>query len=383
MKTTTGDKKNGGPAMDRGVKSPNPYYDGRGLHTYDLFHMALGAERKRAERSGKSFLLMLLHIGNAIFAEGGEDTLDELARLLLSHTRETDIKGWYKPGSVIGVIFTETSGLDKYLLREKIMDYMADSLGLEIVSHIVITLHVFPEEKDLDRPDITNDMTLYTDITAKCSANRVSLFIKRAIDIMGSLAGIMLFLPFFILIPVGIKLTSAGPVFFRQKRVGQFGRNFTFLKFRSMYVNSSQDVHKEYIKKYISEQSCYGKKDDGNRVYKIQDDKRITPLGGVLRKTSLDEIPQFFNVLMGEMSLVGPRPPIPYEVENYDVWHRRRLLEVKPGITGLWQVTGRSSTTFDEMVRLDLQYSREWSIWLDLMIILKTPLALIHGKGAY
>ena len=115
----------------------------------------------------------------------------------------------------------------------------------------------------------------------------------------------------------------------------------------------------------------------------MTNDPRVTPLGRFLRKTSLDELPQFINVLKGDMSLVGPRPPIPYEFENYDTWHRRRVLEAKPGITGLWQVMGRSRTTFDEMVRLDLQYIRDQSFWLDLKILVKTPVAVLSGSGAY
>jgi lipopolysaccharide/colanic/teichoic acid biosynthesis glycosyltransferase len=118
-------------------------------------------------------------------------------------------------------------------------------------------------------------------------------------------------------------------------------------------------------------------------TYKITKDPRVTPVGHFLRKTSLDELPQFFNVLLGDMSLVGPRPAIPYECEEYDVWHRRRLLEMKPGITGLWQVRGRSATTFDEMVRIDIKYVQEWSLWLDIKIILQTPWVVLKGKGAY
>jgi lipopolysaccharide/colanic/teichoic acid biosynthesis glycosyltransferase len=118
-------------------------------------------------------------------------------------------------------------------------------------------------------------------------------------------------------------------------------------------------------------------------VYKITNDKRITPIGKFLRRTSLDELPQFLNVLWGDMSLVGPRPPIPYELAAYQTWHRRRLLDVKPGITGLWQVTGRSTVKFDEMVRLDLRYATSWTPWLDLRILLQTPLAVIKGSGAY
>jgi lipopolysaccharide/colanic/teichoic acid biosynthesis glycosyltransferase len=118
-------------------------------------------------------------------------------------------------------------------------------------------------------------------------------------------------------------------------------------------------------------------------IYKIVNDPRVTPLGRFLRRSSLDELPQFFNVLKGDMSLVGPRPPLPYEFERYFTWHRRRVLEIKPGITGLWQICGRSKTSFDEMVRLDLRYAREWSLWLDLKILLETPIAVIFRAGAY
>jgi len=174
-----------------------------------------------------------------------------------------------------------------------------------------------------------------------------------------------------------VKATSRGPVLFRQKRLGMFKREFQFLKFRSMYTGSDSRIHQEYVDSLIRNEV------DGSGVYKIKDDPRITPLGRFLRKTSLDELPQFWNVLKGEMSLVGPRPPIPYEMEMYYPWHRRRVFEVKPGITGLWQVYGRSRTTFDQMVRLDIRYIREQSLWLDTKICLKTPFAMFSGKGAY
>ena len=153
-----------------------------------------------------------------------------------------------------------------------------------------------------------------------------------------------------------------------------------------MYINNDPAIHQKYIKKFISEQGNYSQEEVNKReknIYKIANDPRITPLGNFLRKASLDEFPQFINVVKGEMSLVGPRPPIPYELESYAIWHKRRVLEVKPGITGLWQVKGRSSTTFDESVRLDLKYIREWSLWLDMKILFKTPWAVISCKGAY
>ena len=151
-----------------------------------------------------------------------------------------------------------------------------------------------------------------------------------------------------------------------------------------MSVSTDAGIHKEYVQNFIAgkPQPAAVVKDQ-KVVYKITSDPRVTWIGRFMRRTSLDELPQFWNVLNGEMSLVGPRPPIPYEIEAYDIWHRRRLLEAKPGITGLWQVHGRSRTTFDEMVRLDLRYSRTWSPLLDLKILLQTPRAVISGNGAY
>jgi lipopolysaccharide/colanic/teichoic acid biosynthesis glycosyltransferase len=150
-----------------------------------------------------------------------------------------------------------------------------------------------------------------------------------------------------------------------------------------MYVNNDAAVHREYVTQLIAGKA--GKRplsgsNDG--VYKLTNDARISRVGAFLRRTSLDELPQFINVLKGEMSLVGPRPPIPYEVEAYDIWHRRRLLEAKSGLTGLWQVCGRSRVKFDDMVRLDLQYARTWSPWMDLKILARTPGAVLLGEGA-
>ena len=186
--------------------------------------------------------------------------------------------------------------------------------------------------------------------------------------------------PFFVAIALAVRLSSKGPIFFRQDRIGQYGQRFTFLKFRSMRVNNDDSVHREYVKRLIAgdaEQVQVAPGRDG--VFKLANDKRITPIGKFLRRTSLDELPQFLNVLRGEMSLVGPRPPIPYELAAYQTWHRRRVLEVKPGITGLWQVTGRSRVRFDDMVRMDLRYAMSWSPWLDVKILLRTPCAVIKG----
>jgi lipopolysaccharide/colanic/teichoic acid biosynthesis glycosyltransferase len=151
-----------------------------------------------------------------------------------------------------------------------------------------------------------------------------------------------------------------------------------------MKCDNDASIHREYVKRFIAGETDPARVNHTqNVVYKIQDDPRVTLVGKFLRKSSLDELPQFINVLKGEMSLVGPRPPIPYELEGYQIWHRRRLLEAKPGITGLWQVNGRSRLKFDDMVRLDLQYARTWSPWLDIKILLRTPRAVLIGAGAY
>jgi lipopolysaccharide/colanic/teichoic acid biosynthesis glycosyltransferase len=153
------------------------------------------------------------------------------------------------------------------------------------------------------------------------------------------------------------------------------------LKFRTMHVNADSKIHQEYVSSLIKAKAAsHGT--SGEQVFKLTADPRVTPIGRILRKTSIDELPQLINVLRGEMSLVGPRPPLHYEVEQYQRWHCRRVLEAKPGLTGLWQVAGRSRTTFDEMVRLDLRYARTRSLWTDIKILLATPGAVFAGKGA-
>ncbi|HAF06820.1 MAG: Exopolysaccharide biosynthesis polyprenyl glycosylphosphotransferase [candidate division TA06 bacterium 32_111] len=202
-----------------------------------------------------------------------------------------------------------------------------------------------------------------------------NLLIKRVIDIIVSLLLLLILLPFFLIISIIIKIDSSGPVFFLQERVGKNGKKFKMLKFRTMYKDNDERVHKEYVTKLIKE----GKKDESG-IYKIKDDPRITKIGKFLRAFSFDEFPQLINVLKGEMSLVGPRPPIEYEVENYDQWHKRRL-SVKPGMTGMWQVSGRNSVGFEDMVLLDIYYVENFNIWLDIIILLKTIPAIVKREG--
>jgi len=246
-----------------------------------------------------------------------------------------------------------------------------------------VSVHVFADDSDGRGTDISVNPTFYPDVLHLHDSKKVAQMLKRAMDILGSSVALVLFSPLFLLIAMVVKLTSKGPVFFQQDRLGRFGTTFQCLKFRSMYSNNDPKIHQEFMKRVIAgahdETAAVGTKP----VYKMTDDPRITRIGRFIRRTSLDELPQFLNVLRGDMSLVGPRPPLAYEFEEYDIWHRRRVLEVKPGITGLWQVNGRSRVRFDDMVRLDLQYARGWSLWLDIQILMQTPRAVVFGDGAY
>jgi len=206
-------------------------------------------------------------------------------------------------------------------------------------------------------------------------------FLKRASDIVISAFGIAVTSPLWLLFAVLIKRDSRGPVFFRQERVGMDGRIFLCLKFRTMHADADEGIHRETYRKNIAGRTDANAGDDTKPVFgKVPNDGRITRVGRWLRRSSLDELPQLINVLRGEMSVVGPRPPIPYEVREYDIWQRRRL-DMKPGITGLWQVSGRNRLTFDEMVRIDLYYIENWSLWLDLKVILLTLPAVWRDDG--
>jgi exopolysaccharide biosynthesis polyprenyl glycosylphosphotransferase len=204
--------------------------------------------------------------------------------------------------------------------------------------------------------------------------------LKRSFDIVISALSIALLFPVWLLIALLIKLDSKGPVFYTQERVGMDGRLFLVFKFRTMKAGADSKSHREYQKAFIEGRAEANLGADGKPTYKLFSDPRITRVGKALRRTSLDEVPQLLNVLMGDMSVVGPRPPIPYEVEAYELWHRKRL-DMKPGLTGLWQVSGRNRLPFEEMVRLDLFYIENWSLLLDLKIILRTGLVMIGGEG--
>ena len=238
-------------------------------------------------------------------------------------------------------------------------------------------LNCLPSKTEIDQVGSLPMVTLF-----RSPLSRGARIVKRASDLVIASLALAILSPLWLLIALFIKLDSRGPAFYKQERVGMDGRVFLFYKFRTMKTGTDDRPHREYQRAYIGGRNESNQGDDRRPVFKLHDDERITRLGRILRKTSLDELPQLFNVLRGDMSVVGPRPPIPYEVENYQLWHRKRL-DMKPGITGLWQVSGRNRLPFDEMVRMDLYYIENWSLLLDLKIILQTLPVMWRAEDAY
>ncbi len=349
------------------------------------FRAVLHRERRRTERSHRSFLLMLAALEATSINENGAACLEEIAASLTASSRETDIVGWYRQNEVLGAIYTELGTAERTAViksvKEKASALLDRKLFTKTSRKVALEFYFFPEDST-EQPRSASH--LHEEVHSTSQSNMTARGIKRAIDVVGSALALIILLPVFIAISLLIRFTSDGSALFSQTRVGLHGKEFSFLKFRSMYVNNDPAAHREYVSHFIAGKSpVNGSAGRKLNAYKITDDPRVTPCGRWLRKTSLDELPQLLNVLKGDMSLVGPRPPLPYEVECYDLWHRRRITEVKPGLTGLWQVCGRSRTSFDEMVRLDLRYAQRWSLLLDFWILLKTPGAVLSGDGAY
>lgn len=353
----------------------------------NAFMSMLYLERRRAERGQKRFLLLLVDVKDAISGKHRILTVQKISRTLCTITRETDIIGWYVYDHILGVIATEIGNASSTAVREKMSQKfrvaLLEALGPDKASQISLSFHFFPEEREDGEFNGSANGALYPEVSRKKPTRKVALGFKRAMDVAGSALALIVLFPVLMIIALAIRVTSKGPILFSQERLGQYGRKFRFLKFRSMRKDCDSKIHQEYVTRFIAGQVSTAKGNGATPMFKIQQDPRVTPIGSILRKTSLDELPQFWNVLMGDMSLVGPRPPVEYEFKAYDVWHRRRVLEIKPGITGLWQVEGRSRTHFDDMVRLDLKYARAWSLRLDLEILLRTPGAVFSGNGAH
>ena len=356
-----------------------PILPDHGFFPEPLFHQKLVQERRRAERAKKPLLVMILNTGYVSDEDGRGQIYDALGKGVPGCLRDTDICGVLEDGALLGVILTEVEAEKvadaKRVVAGKIREKLKEMFNDEVARRVTISFRIYPEAGGKEG---AFDLLFFPEIRCKSVRETGGMVVKRALDLLGSVTGLLLLAPAFVVLPFTIKLTSDGPVFFCQERIGLNGRKFKLFKFRTMVVGNRDDIHREFVTKLIE-----GKFGDEQDVFKITSDPRVTPVGRILRKYSLDELPQLFNVVMGDMSLVGPRPPIYYELEQYSGWQRNRLIGKKPGITGAWQVSGRSKTTFDEMVRLDLRYLKGWSVALDLKIILQTPLAVFRCRGAY
>jgi exopolysaccharide biosynthesis polyprenyl glycosylphosphotransferase len=337
-------------------------------------------ERKRSDRSNQPFIVLLLR------HEAGRAATDWDGAIaaLTAAKRETDVLGWLERGTTLGLVVPDLAASATSVaqsLEARVGSELAKRVDATGLRGFDVRLHVHaPQQEPVVAQGWQPVDPLLESTAPPARRARLQDATKRGLDIVGSLLLLSLLSPLFVLIAALVKLKSPGPVFFKQTRVGRKAQPFTMLKFRSMRVNADSAIHQQYVNWFITASDQEKKSAAG--VFKLTNDPRITPIGSFLRKTSLDELPQLWNVLRGDMSLVGPRPPLQYEVQKYAPWHCRRVLEAKPGITGLWQVTGRSRTTFDEMVRLDLRYARRVSVWTDIKILLATPRAVIMGKGA-
>jgi lipopolysaccharide/colanic/teichoic acid biosynthesis glycosyltransferase len=341
-----------------------------------LFRDILIREWRRAERFDQGFALVLV-AGPADPSTPWSAVSDTV--MTLKH--ETDVLGWFVRDRVLGVLRPDCDHTNLPAVHDfekRVRRELDERLDPGAAASLSIGVHV---PLSGSRSGASHGDPVFEELRDARGHLRVRAVAKRVLDIVGSLVLLLLLLPLLTFIALLVKLTSSGAVFFRQVRIGASGKPFTMLKFRTMRVDADHELHRKYVTEFINAGTVAAPA-DGDALFKIVDDPRVTFMGRLLRKTSLDELPQLWNVIRGDMSLVGPRPPLAYEVEQYKRWHYRRVLEAKPGITGLWQVTGRSRTSFDDMVRLDLRYVQNQSAWTDIKILLATPRAVISGKGA-
>jgi lipopolysaccharide/colanic/teichoic acid biosynthesis glycosyltransferase len=322
------------------------------------FRRAIARERSRTDRSTQPFHLMLVELGS----QPDHPLCDEMFSALSRCIRDTDILGWYVSNAIIGILFTEVSARERCAMPAaqvvRAMEVLRETAVLNQISRVAISCQSYPDSSQCGACTKQQFAVFYPDIWAQRQHQRIALIAKRIIDITASFVALVVLGPVFALIALLIRFSSAGPVIHRQERIGQFGRTFNLLSFRSTRVEPKpgrRDPKKHFVeRKDFTEESG---------------DSSVIPTGGFLHRYHFDELPQLINVLRGDMSLVGPRPPRRYEFQETQFWHRHRVIMTKPGITGLCQIQRHREMPFDEIVRLDLEYSRNWSIWLDLRIL--------------
>ena len=378
------------------------------VHSVERFRDILERERARADRNGHQFSVVAFNIDDP---EADSTNAKQLASVLLKRKRFTDELGWFDSHRMATLLPETTASGAKSLAEDvcqilttptsppKYTIYTYPSKELNDVDGHSKQLHLkdfFPErgikshsvsrssKQDISScpPSQAEQGTPGIAHQSKVSAEPMEQlfhhqmpFWKRAMDVVGAAVALIVFSPLMLLVALIIKVVSPGPVFFKQDRIGYRGKPFTMWKFRTMKVGVDVHTHQQHVVKLIrsSEQSC---QNSAKSMIKLNNESQIIPFGRILRRTYVDELPQLINVLRGEMSLIGPRPPIAYEVEEYMRWHYGRINAV-PGMTGLWQVSGKNRLTFDEMTRLDIRYWRKKSLWLDIKIIMMTPIVII------
>jgi lipopolysaccharide/colanic/teichoic acid biosynthesis glycosyltransferase len=339
------------------------------------FLKQLEREKRRTDRSKGSLSLVLFRFDRK--GGGSPGDVDRLLAVLCRRKRETDIAG-YLADDLIAVLLPDTNQQGTLALARKVVasagDLQLSTVAATYPDRVFDALKAEHQATQDPNPFFTAGLT---------HPNEGSYSLKRSLDIVGAMVALLLLSPLMLVVALVVALTSPGPIIFKQVRLGKRGIPFNFYKFRSMHCKADDQIHREYVAKLIAgEVEKLNQGEATKPLYKMKDDPRITRVGRLLRRTSIDELPQLFNVLKGDLSLVGPRPPLPYEAEKYQSWHLRRTLEIKPGITGLWQVNGRSKTSFDDMVRMDLQYVRTCSLALDLKILVKTVKVVLECDGA-
>jgi lipopolysaccharide/colanic/teichoic acid biosynthesis glycosyltransferase len=346
------------------------------------FSCVLERELARAERNNQVFSVVDFDIGDI---ETNRELGKQLLQALAKRLRSTDEVGWLH-GHHIGVLLYNTPLEGAHIFSNRILELLP-----KVFSHPDFKIHTYPtgdQTKDdssyqgAERRQTSQGSPSSQNVVREKSPKPVremrmlySLAMptwKRSVDLVGALLLLIFFSPLLVLAALMIKIVSPGPIFFKQRRVGYGGRVFTLYKLRTMKVHADASAHQQYLADLIRETS--GEKETGRPMVKL-DDPQIIPFGKILRVTCIDELPQLINVFLGDMSLVGPRPPIPYEVEEYVNWYTGRF-DAMPGMTGLWQVSGKNRLTFKDMARLDVRYARQMSFALDLKILIFTPLAI-------
>ncbi len=375
------------------------------LQSRESFHSSILREQRRVDRNRHPLSLVLFNVGGQ---NTKKDITQQLTHILTDRIRSTDEAGWFDDKH-IGIILPYTCADGAYKVAGEICKaFIPESSAPKYDVHTYPSNHSLDDNiqrnnfeiRDLPQrqkvvtslpstPAKFSQHTIFTAATSSFTRNDIGeckevpqaidpFFLqplptwKRVIDILGSCLGLILLSPVLLLIALIIKVKYGGPVIFKQQRVGYSGRIFTMWKFRTMRPGAQSSRHQQYMSKLIDDAH---EESSAKAMTKLDADLPVTGFGKILRAMSLDEIPQLINVLRGDMTLVGPRPPTPYEVEHYLPWHCERFGAV-PGMTGLWQVSGRNKLTFLDMIRLDIRYTRTLSVWLDILIFLKTPLVI-------